>query len=63
MSTLNNQLTDILGNLANQALQNMFEDNATSEILTNLFNNNIENLTFDPSANAFTFDTFIHDRR
>jgi hypothetical protein len=63
MSTLNNQLTDILGNFANQALQNMFEDNATSEILTNLFNNNIENLTFDPSANAFTFDTFIHDRR
>jgi hypothetical protein len=63
MSTLNNQLTDILGNLASQALQNMFENNATSEILTNLFNNNIENLTYDASVNAFTFDTFIQDRR
>ena len=29
----------------------------------NPLNNNIENLTFDPSSNAFTFDTFIPDRR
>jgi hypothetical protein len=63
MSTLNNQLTSIMDTLTNQALQNMFDDNETSQILANLFNNNIENLTFDPSANAFTFDTFIHDRR
>jgi hypothetical protein len=63
MSTLNNHLTDILDNLTNQAFQNMFQDNATSQILTNLFNNNIENLTYDASANAFTFDTFIQDRR
>ena len=63
MATLDNHLTSLLDTLANQALHNMFEDNATSQILTNLFNNNIENLTFDPSANAFTFDTFIPDRR
>jgi hypothetical protein len=63
MATLNNQLTDILDNFANQTFQNMFEDNATSQILANLFNNNIENLTFDPSGNAFTFETFIQDRR
>jgi len=63
MSTLNNQLTSIMDTLTNQAIQNMFDDNETSQILANLFNNNIENLTFDPSANAFTFDTFIHDRR
>jgi hypothetical protein len=63
MSTLDNHLTSLLDTLANQALHNMFEDNATSQILSNLFNNNIENLTFDPSANAFTFDTFIPDRR
>jgi hypothetical protein len=63
MATLNSQLTNIMDTLANQALQNMFDDNATSEILANLFNNNIENLTYDASANAFTFDTFIHDRR
>ena len=62
MATLNNQLTDILDNFANQTFQNMFEDNATSQILANLFNNNIENLSFDPSANAFTFDTFISGR-
>lgn len=61
--TLNNPLTSILDNLANQAFQNMFEDSATSQILANLFNNNIENLTYDASANAFTFDTFINDRR
>ena len=59
MATLNNHLTGILDNFANQAFQNMFEDNATSQILANLFNNNIENLTFDPSGNAFTFETFI----
>jgi hypothetical protein len=63
MSTLNNQLTSIMDTLTNQAIQNMFDDNATSQILANLFNNNIDNLTFDPSANAFTFDTFIQDRR
>ena len=63
MATLDNHLTSLLDTLANQALHNMFEDNATSQLLTNLFNNNIENLTFDPSANAFTFDTFIPDRR
>jgi hypothetical protein len=63
MSTLNNQLTSIMDTLTNQAFQNMFDDNETSQILANLFNNNIENLTFDPSANAFTFDTFIQDRR
>ena len=63
MSTLNNQLNNIMDTLTNQALQNMFDDNATSQILANLFNNNIENLTFDASANAFTFDTFIQDRR
>jgi len=63
MATLNSQLTNIMDTLTNQALQNMFDDNETSQILANLFNNNIENLTFDPSANAFTFDTFIHDRR
>jgi len=63
MSTLNNHLTSIMDTLTNQAFQNMFDDNATSEILANLFNNNIENLTYDASANAFTFDTFIQDRR
>jgi hypothetical protein len=63
MSTLNNHLTSIMDTLTNQALQNMFDDNETSQILANLFNNNIENLTFDPSANAFTFDTFIQNRR
>ena len=63
MSTLNNQLNSIMDSLTNQAFQNMFDDNATSEILANLFNNNIENLTYDASANAFTFDTFIQDRR
>jgi len=63
MSTLNNQLSSIMDSLTNQAFQNMFDDNATSEILANLFNNNIENLTYDASANAFTFDTFIQDRR
>jgi hypothetical protein len=63
MSTLNNQLTSIMDTLTNQALQNMFDDNETSQILANLFNNNIENLTYDASANAFTFDTFINDRR
>ena len=63
MSTLNNQLTSIMDTLTNQAFQNMFDDNETSQILANLFNNNIENLTFDPSANAFTFDTFIQGRR
>ena len=63
MSTLNNQLTSIMDTLTNQAFQNMFDDNETSQILANLFNNNIENLTFDPAANAFTFDTFIQDRR
>jgi hypothetical protein len=63
MSTLSNQLTDILDSFANETFQNMFDDNATSQILANLFNNNIENLTFDPSSNAFTFDTFIQDRR
>ena len=63
MATLNSQLTNIMDTLTNQALQNMFDDNTTSEILANLFNNNIENLTFDASANAFTFDTFIQDRR
>ena len=63
MYTLDNHLTSLLDTLANEALHNMFEDNATSQLLTNLFNNNIENLTFDPSANAFTFDTFIQDRR
>jgi hypothetical protein len=62
MSTLNNHLTEMLDTFANQAFQNMFEDNVTSEILANLFNNNIENLTFDPSANAFTFNTFISGR-
>jgi hypothetical protein len=63
MSTLNNQLNSIMDTLTNEALQNMFDDNATSQILANLFNNNIDNLTFDASANAFTFDTFIQDRR
>jgi len=63
MATLDNHLTTLLDTLANQALHNTFEDNATSQILSNLFNNNIENLTFDASANAFTFDTFIPDRR
>jgi hypothetical protein len=63
MSTLNNQLTSIMDTLTNQAIQNMFDDNATSQILANLFNNNIDNLTFDASTNAFTFDTFIQDRR
>lgn len=63
MSTLNNQLSSIMDTLTNQAFQNMFDDNATSEILANLFNNNIENLTYDASANAFTFDTFIQGRR
>ena len=63
MSTLNNQLTSIMDTLTNQAFQNVFDDNATSEILANLFNNNIENLTYDASANAFTFDTFIQNRR
>ena len=63
MSTLNNQLTSIMDTLTNQALQNMFDDNETSQILANLFNNNIENLTYDASANAFTFDTFIQGRR
>ena len=63
MSTLNNHLTSIMDSLTNQAFQNMFDDNETSQILANLFNNNIENLTFDPSANAFTFETFIQDRR
>ena len=62
MATLNSQLTNILDSLTNQTLQNMFDDNATSQILANLFNNNIDNLTFDPSANAFTFDTFISGR-
>jgi len=62
MSTLNNQLTSIMDSLTNQAFQNMLDDNATSEILANLFNNNIENLSFDASANAFTFDTFISGR-
>lgn len=63
MSTLNNHLTDIIDNLTNQAFHNMFQDNATTQILANLFNNNIENLTYDASANAFTFDTFIQNRR
>ena len=62
MSTLNSQLTSIMDTLTNQALQNMFDDNATSQILANLFNNNIDNLTFDPSANAFTFDTYLSGR-
>jgi len=62
MSTLNNHLTNIIDSLTNQTLQNMLDDNATSQILANLFNNNIENLTFDPSANAFIFDTFISGR-
>ena len=62
VSTLNNHLTDMLDNIANQAFQDMFDDTATSQILANLFNNNIENLTFDPSANAFMFDTFISGR-
>jgi len=62
MAALNNQLTDMIDTLTNQTLQNMFDDNATSQILANLFNNNIENLTFDPSANAFMFDTFISGR-
>jgi hypothetical protein len=35
MSTLNNQLTSIMDTLTNQAFQNMFDDNATSEILAN----------------------------
>lgn len=63
MSTLNNHLTDIIDNLTNQAFHNMFQDNATTQILANLFNNNIENLTYDASANAFTFDTIIQNRR
>lgn len=62
MTTLNNHLTNIIDSLTNQTLQNMLDDNATSQILANLFNNNIENLTFDPSANAFVFDTFISGR-
>jgi hypothetical protein len=62
MATLDNHLTSLLDTLANQALHNMFDDNATSEILANLFNNNIENLSYDASANAFTFDTFISGR-
>lgn len=62
MSTLNNQLTSIMDTLTNQAFQNMFDDNVTSEILANMFNNNIENLSFDASANAFTFNTFIQGR-
>ena len=63
MSTLNNHLTDILDNFANQAFQNMMDDAATSQILANLFNNNIENLTFDASGSSIMFETFIQDRR
>jgi hypothetical protein len=63
MATLNNHLTDILDNFANQAFQNMMDDNATSQILANLFNNNIENLTFDASGSSIMFETFIQDRR
>jgi hypothetical protein len=62
ISTLNNHLTEMLDTFANQTFQNVFDDAATSQILANLFNNNIENLTFDPSANSFTFETFIQGR-
>jgi hypothetical protein len=62
MSALNNHLTDILDNFANQAFQNMFDDAATSQILANLFNNNIENLTFDASGSSMTFETIIQGR-